>query len=233
MPLRLLPKGATVAVLQGPLRGARWTIGALNHGCWLGSFEIARQRAFVRLARAGDCVYDIGANVGFYSLLAARLVGPTGRVIAIEPLPRNLEDLRRHLVLNHVSNVTVVAAAVMDRDGTVRMHVPSPSEAYVDAAGSGDVRAVRLDDLVYRDGYPSPNLLKIDVEGAELPVLLGARRVLLEARPTILLSTHSEALRRSCQALLTASGYRLQPETPGAELASCDDVIASPSDETD
>jgi hypothetical protein len=82
-PLRCVPRDVTVPILQGPLRGARWVVGSHTHGCWFGSYEADRQRAFVRLVRPGAVVYDLGANVGFYTLLAARLAGPAGRVLAV------------------------------------------------------------------------------------------------------------------------------------------------------
>src|SRR5437868_8178233 len=92
--LRLLPKDATVPVLQGRLRGKKWVVGSGEHGYWLGSYEAVKQKAFVAVASGKQVVYDVGANVGFYSLLAATLVTKGGRVFAFEPLPRNLFFLR-------------------------------------------------------------------------------------------------------------------------------------------
>ncbi len=75
-------------VVQGPLRGKRWIAGSSNHGCWLGSYELAKQRKVIELVRPGMVCWDVGAHVGFYTLLFAELVGPLGRVFAFEPLPR-------------------------------------------------------------------------------------------------------------------------------------------------
>src|SRR5574341_673203 len=111
-PLRWIPHERVVPVLQGRLRGKRWIVGASVHGCWLGSYEYDKQKRFVREIKKGDVVYDIGAHVGFYTLLASELVGPSGQVIAFEPLPRNLGYLHRHLALNSCKNVTVIEAAV-------------------------------------------------------------------------------------------------------------------------
>lgn len=83
-----IPSGKVVPILRGPLRGWKWVTGALRHSCWVGGYEPERQLEFARLVRRGDVVLDIGANVGFYTLLAARLAGPHGRVLAFEPLPR-------------------------------------------------------------------------------------------------------------------------------------------------
>ena len=76
LPLALIPPALAMPVLQGPLRGYRWIVGSSNHGCWLGSYEYAKQRLFAQMVRSGDVVFDVGANVGFYTLLAACRVGP-------------------------------------------------------------------------------------------------------------------------------------------------------------
>lgn len=107
-------------ILQGPLRGKRWIVSSSTAGCWLGSYELDKQRRFATTLRPGHVVYDLGANAGFYTLLASKLVGRSGHVVAFEPLPENLAALRRHLELNGVDNVTVMDAAVWSSGGTVR-----------------------------------------------------------------------------------------------------------------
>jgi hypothetical protein len=114
-PLALLPRGLTVPIVQGPLRGWWWKVGSGIHGYWLGSYEADKQPRFASVIRPGDIVFDIGAHVGFYSLLASKMVGPQGRVFAFEPVQRNLYYLHRHLQLNRIANVTVVQTAVGER----------------------------------------------------------------------------------------------------------------------
>ena len=109
-----VPRSATGRLLRGPLRGARRIAGASNAGCWLGSYEAEVQELLALTIGPGGAAYDVGANVGFFTLLASRLAGPTGRVYAFEPVPENLRCLRRHLALNDVRNVEVVEAAVCD-----------------------------------------------------------------------------------------------------------------------
>ncbi len=111
LPFRLIPTNAQMRILQGHLRGKKWIAGSGNHGYWLGSYEYQKQKIFSEEIRPGDVVYDLGANVGFYSLLASFLVGPKGRVYSFEPLPSNLEFLRNHLALNKVSNCVVYGVA--------------------------------------------------------------------------------------------------------------------------
>ncbi|MBN8636124.1 MAG: hypothetical protein J0M07_12425 [Anaerolineae bacterium] len=82
LPLALMPKSARVPILQGALRGRWWIAGSSNHGCWLGSYEFDKQQRLSAHVQPGMVVYDIGAHVGFYTLLAAQLVGPGGHVFS-------------------------------------------------------------------------------------------------------------------------------------------------------
>lgn len=107
-----------VRVVRGPICGARWIPRSSVARTWLGFYEKDTARIFADLVREGAVVYDIGANVGFYTLLASQLAGDTGRVFAFEPLPQNLDLLRRHVDLNLAKNVTVVAAAVAEAEGS-------------------------------------------------------------------------------------------------------------------
>jgi len=120
LPLALIPGVLPMPVLQGPLRGHWWITGSSNHGCWLGSYEYTKQRLFARMIRTGDVVFDIGANVGFYTLLAAARAMPEGMVVAFEPLGQNARFIHRHLRLNNIDRVQVIEAAVGDTNGTVR-----------------------------------------------------------------------------------------------------------------
>src|SRR5690242_8873726 len=117
LPLRLVPRGVVLPILAGPLRGKKWVVGTGPHGYWIGTWEWDKQRLVQKLLRSGDSFFDVGANVGFYSLLASRLVGSAGRVVAFEPLPRNVQALKEHLRINRVRNVTVWEAAVSEAEG--------------------------------------------------------------------------------------------------------------------
>jgi len=230
MPLRLLPRGLVLPVLQGPLRGRRWISGASDHGCWLGSYEFRKQRLFATLVSPGDTVLDIGANVGFYTLLASVLVGQRGTVVAFEPLSRNIELLQRHLRLNALSNVTVVNAAVGNRMGSVRFaaHQRSNSMGRIDENGALEVSLVSLDGLMDSGSIALPNVVKIDVEGAEYDVLQGSARLLARAQPAILLATHGADVRSRCCDLLQSWGYQLSAVNDAESIAHADEILARP-----
>ena len=117
-PLKLVPKAAVLPIMLGPTRGFRWVVGASIHGCWLGIYESSKQKRFAAAVSRNDVVYDLGAQAGFYSLLASRLVGPQGTVYSFEPLPRNVHFLKGHVALNGVTNIKILELAVSSTDGT-------------------------------------------------------------------------------------------------------------------
>ena len=211
LPLRLVPSGLTVRVLTGELKGGKWITGASTHGCWVGTYERDAQRMFRTFVREGMVVYDVGANVGFFTLLAARLAGRSGRVYSFEPVPRNLQYLRKHVEANAASTVTVMDIALSSRKGTARFaSAHNPSIGRLDASGDVEVRTETIDDLVSSGQIPPPAFVKMDVEGAEHDVLTGAVSVLQKHKPVILLSTHGTTVHDRCCAFLRELGYELR-----------------------
>ena len=139
-----------------------------------------------RYLRPGDAVLDGGANIGIYSLLAASLVGPTGRVLAFEPAPEAYRRLTENLRINHLANVTVYACALGDSVGVVDfLNQCDTTNRIQTSADTGEsvvsVSVARLDDMVQM-GY---TLGKMDIEGAEPIALRGAKRLLKEANPPV------------------------------------------------
>lgn len=215
--VRLLP-AAAYPVLFGPLKGARFILGSFagegrGATAFVGLLEPNQVEHFVKKLKKGDVVFDVGANVGFYTILASRLVGDEGLVVAFEPLPKNLEFLERHLVLNKVTNVKVMPYACSDRAGSVSFfHGPNRAMGSIKAVGGEEVRVecVTLDDLA-AELAKAPNIVKIDVEGAETEVLSGGIRTLTFSHPALFLSTHSAELRDECMTILSRLGYRSSP----------------------
>jgi FkbM family methyltransferase len=217
LPLRLVPPGKSVRILSGGLRGWRWITGASTHGCWIGTYERHTQKLFREHIRPGGVVYDIGANAGFFTLLASRLTGQRGRVFAFEPLPRNLGYLRDHVRLNHATNVTVLPLAVAAHEGTARFHVAgSPSMGGLSATGEIEVSLESLDHLLRSGALPRPDFIKMDIEGGEDDALAGAAEVLRTPGLTLLLSTHGHAHHQHCWELLGRAGFDLHLARDGA-----------------
>jgi FkbM family methyltransferase len=213
-PLKLIPATAVVPILQGPLRGKKWIAGSSTNGCWIGSFEYEKQQAFKREIAAGDIVYDLGANVGFYSLLASVLTGEKGHVYCFEPLARNIAFLKRHIEMNRIQNCTILEAATAEVDGYAHFDPsPEPSMAHLSEHGEKTVRTVRVDTLVESGEIRPPNVMKIDIEGAESAALQGAAQTIERHRPTIFLSTHGPEVHRSCLQFLRDRRYHLESLT--------------------
>ena len=231
LPLRLLPAQIQMPIMQGRLKGKRWIVGSFNHGCWLGNYEYDTRLLFERTITQGSVVFDIGGHVGFYTLLASELVGPNGKVFVFEPAPRNLFYLREHLRLNHVKNVVVIEAAVSDRSGVVSFDEgPHSSMGHiVDGGGSFQVNIVVLDELISSGEIPTPDYMKIDIEGAEALALSGAKSMLIKSHPTIFLATHGSGVHQECCHLLRSVDYELEP-IDGMNLEQSKEILATYSD---
>jgi len=207
LPLSLLPRGTVVRILRGALRGNRWIVGSAIHRCWLGIYEYKKQQWISREVRPNSVFWDIGANVGFYSLLASKLVG-SGKVFAFEPAPRNLSYLKKHLALNRVTNVEVLAIAVSDRSGTSFFEIEETGfMGHLSIEGKITVPTAALDVLVEEGKVRPPDYVKMDIEGAELLALRGAARTFQRFRPVLFLATHGKQIEKECRLLLESWGY--------------------------
>jgi FkbM family methyltransferase len=198
-----------IPILGGPLKG-HW-IGA-NCGMRFirGDYDHHAARAIASAISPGMVVYDIGAHVGYLSMLAARGVGPSGRVIAFEPLDLNLRYLRGHVRANRIENIAVVAACVSQHPGTTAFDLGKGSgRGRLMPGTDGSMRTVSIDDEVLSERLPAPSFIKMDVEGAELMALRGAEKTLRTYRPSLLLSVHGPQLREECSRFLHALGYEL------------------------
>jgi FkbM family methyltransferase len=228
-PLHLVPASAQVRIVQGPLRGKKWIAGSSNHGCWLGSYEYEKQNAFCKELRKGAVVYDLGANVGFYSLLASTLVGTEGLVCSFEPSPRNLAFLRKHIELNRVSNCRILDVAVSSSDGAAYFSLGSHNAQGHLIGSEADhtvkVKTVKLDTLVFSQAAAPPDLVKCDIEGGEYEALKGAERTLRQFSPVIFLATHGQEVHQRCCAWLRELGYDLKP-LGAPSLSEADEIIA-------
>jgi FkbM family methyltransferase len=230
-PLRLIPGNAVMTIRRGPARGMRWIAGSATHGCWLGTYELAKQQAILRFAKPGMTIYDVGAQAGFYTLLFSRVVGPSGTVVAFEPCPNESRHLLAHLSLNAISNVRVISAAVSDRESIARFTVDAgvtENSLRPDSTSPLFVPTVCLDQLE----LPPPDLIKMDIEGAETLALKGARKLLAGMMPVIFLALHGDSQRRECSELLRAQKYNLF-DLAGRRIegeADTDEIYAAPAD---
>jgi FkbM family methyltransferase len=211
LPLKMVPKSAIVTFLWGPLKGMRWITGASNHGYWLGMYERKMKRLLLENVSTGDTFLDLGAHVGYYSLLGAKLVGPKGKVYSFEPLPRNLAFLRKHLELNNISNVVVFEGAIAHFDGFFNLNDSSPVGAKLSEEGKLKVKVFWLKEMWRTGLMPLPQVIKMDIEGAELELLKDIKDILKTNNIRLFLSTHGKQTHRACLAILEDIGYSFQP----------------------
>lgn len=183
------------------------TLGNDNSLCLYvcGSFEPNEFNFLDRLLKPGMVVLDVGANDGYYTLFAARRVGPTGRVVSVEPSLRELGHLARNLARNGIDNVTVIPAALGAVGGHADLQLAHGVHAGHNTLGRfahDDVVPARvervpletLDAVVTRVGLLRVDVVKIDVEGGEANVLAGARTTLTKMRPVMMMEVSEGAL---------------------------------------
>jgi FkbM family methyltransferase len=140
------------------------------------------------------------------------LVGPEGKVFCFEPVPRNLEFLRKHLALNKLSNCFVWDAAVGSYEGTSSFDLGTnraQGHLTTESGGALTVRTVTLDGLVFSEKLSPPDLIKCDIEGAEYEALTGSSGILAKYGPTVFLSTHGIDVHQRCCSLLKDLRYSL------------------------
>jgi FkbM family methyltransferase len=219
-----------LTVSSGPLRDMRLAVNrnTPNYYWFDDRYETEATAMLQKLARPGATVADIGAHIGFDTLVLSRRVGEAGTVLAFEPDPANLALLRKNVEINAITNVRVIDRAVaactgmlaFDSQGLTTSHLMAPNEPLTSSATT--VQAVSLDDLLYKERAPIPSLLKIDVEGYELAVLQGAIRFLSQKKPALLLELHTEQSMVECLALLAPLKYkfRLLDEAGGDFVAA-------------
>ena len=196
------------------------------------------------LIRPGDTVIDIGANIGLWSMGAARAVGSTGSIHAIEPIAENYARLLSNLELNGFSNVRATQLACSNESGSVTMYRPSYDNSGHPTLGRRDgvdtpvsVTAVTLDDYCDRNALARVDFIKIDVEGAERLVFSGAARTLSSTEaPAILFEVNEETARKlgsttaDAKRILAAAGYEIF-ELVGRQLVSVElDRLEEPGD---
>jgi FkbM family methyltransferase len=149
-------------------------------------------RELAESLRPGDVFFDVGAHVGAFTLLASRMVGPSGRVVAFEPDPGPRALLERNVVANQAANVTIAPVAVGDRAGTVRFAASGDSIGRVTRSGGVEVRQVTLDGYCAQQGI-NPTVMKVDIEGGEAAALRGS--AVVHTLRELVVEIHEPALR--------------------------------------
>jgi FkbM family methyltransferase len=157
------------------------------------TYEPFELELIARFLRPGDCAVDVGANIGLHTLAMSSACGPNGRVLAVEPDPRNLRVCRRNLKINGRHNVEVLPVAASDRTGTIKLYLSKDNRGDHRVYDPGDhrqtlnVTAIPLTEVL-ADRDLQPRLVKIDVQGWESNVLAGALLALRGQQPLVLIT---------------------------------------------
>jgi len=219
----ILPRGERtwVRIEQGLGRGLWVKVEPYFEPGYLeGSPEPGVTECLLEHLSEGDCFYDIGAHIGYYSLVAARRVGPQGYVVAVEPDPDNIETLRENTVKNHLGWVDIVAAAVWNSVGEMNFEKGADTPSRMAGRIVKDVTSSSAPDDVLRcqavtvdylsSHHRPPNTVKIDVEGGEVEVLHGAQATLSKHRPMVLIEAHSVEAVPTLSEFLELFGYTIR-----------------------
>jgi FkbM family methyltransferase len=167
-----------------------------NPGYFLGTTEPLEQDALATHLASGGCLDDVGANLGFFCILAGRIAGSSGQIYAFEPHPRYAARIAQNAERNRFKNIEVIPAAVADHAGRMSLRVegvPCPHlEETVSAASEHciEVDVVTIDALVATRRLRPPTYVIIDAEGTELKVLAGMRETIRAHRPVIMVKVH-------------------------------------------
>jgi FkbM family methyltransferase len=181
-----------------------------------GGFEREEISCAIELAAPGVATFDVGANIGMFSVALGRAVGRDGLVVAVEPDATNVRRLRDNLTFNSIANVRVVEAVAGERDEVVELHL-ADDRAYNSVmtieegravVGTTSVRSVRLDRIWEELGRPAVSFVKIDVEGAEASVLRGGRAMISATHPSLIVEAVDEARLALLLSELEPLGYR-------------------------
>ncbi|MGB7293177.1 MAG: FkbM family methyltransferase [Thermodesulfobacteriota bacterium] len=211
LPLKLIPKTLKLKVLQGVNKDYRWVVGSGVHGYWLGVYELYKQRAISACCTQGMVAYDVGAHAGFYTMMLARLSGKEGRVYAFEPNALNLRYLKTHLEINNINNVTILPIALgQDTGYTFFNESGNSSTGHVTASRTTVMVLLdSIDSLIDKKLIEPPNIIKIDVEGAELDVLRGAGAAIRTYHPIIFVAIDNHDNKDYIYDFLKDMGYAI------------------------
>lgn len=202
--------GVTLPIQDGPLKGKKW--------CATTSIKYIRGKYVKRDTDIlkenvvkDDIVYDIGAHVGYFSILCSDIVGKKGKVFAFEPVPMNLLFLRKHIKINKAGNIRVFDICVSDTVGEAYFdNTEGSATGHLSPEGKLKVGVNSLDNLLDSGEILPPDFIKINAEGAEQSILAGSMKIIEKYHPKFLITFHGRELRDNCIEVLSRFNYKVR-----------------------
>lgn len=232
-----------LSVLRGPARGLRFRLDLVSGaetGYFLGRYDPEILRQIEKICQPGWRVWDCGGYIGFYTAFFAKLAGPKGSVVVFEPDPRNMARIKSNMQLNKFEQVQFVPAAIgapctevdFVLSGNTNSHI---SGAYVGATPQEyaeierviqhiKVPCLSLDEACYDKGLPRPQLIKLDIDGAEMIALQHVERLAREVRPMIILELHNPECDRAAWDFACRTNYSLRSLNTGQRIQTPEQV---------
>ena len=217
----LTPKNNIGSIWLGPLRGYLWNYDKNYNRYWIWTHEKEITSKFTKYANISSVIYDLGASYGFYTLLSSKHVKSEGIVYSFEPNINLVKKIKKHIKINSLKNVKILNYAVSNNnekikfslsDQTTRNSIIKSSRIF-NNNNFTLVDSVKIDSLIEKGEIKIPDLLKIDIEGAELKALEGMKNTLFKYHPTIFLSTHNchlEGIHKKCCDFLKTLNYEIK-----------------------
>lgn len=219
--------GTGVAVIpDGPMKGIRLVCGPqVSHAHLMGTYERETLEAVDRYVKPGDICYDLGASIGYLSILMAR---KAKHVYAFEPAPHAIEEIRKHTAANGLDNITIDTSPVTNgvREVSFAMSYAAFGAGINENATDREVIRLQTTTLdLFSSTHPLPDFMKIDIEGEEGRALEGAQQLLARKRPVICCEVHSEQAGHEVLAALSPHRYKVET-LDGKPFQPTSDIVA-------
>jgi FkbM family methyltransferase len=209
----IFPLGSIQKIKKGYLKGFKLRLS--ENSLWspiLGKWEPAMQKIMVNVVKPGDIVYDLGANNGLHGMLMAGLVQPGGKVYNFEPFEENIAEIVENYTFNNINNYENIQAAVSDKEGTETFalgnHHKQGAIVHGDIKSSNSIKVPVITlDVFIEKGNPGPAFIKMDIEGAEGPALMGFSKYIGQFMPLMIIELHSPEQDKMVGQFLQQHGY--------------------------
>lgn len=211
LPLLLIPKNKVVSILSGPLNGKKWIVASHNHSAWLGTYERSQTLVFAEKSKGRQILWDLGAHAGYYTLLF-KTVNKDSNVYSFEPVENNFRYFQEHVKLNKLDRVKLFKYAVSDEEGVLKFARGNSVGGKLSEDGDMTVPVIKLSRLLKENEIEFPDLIKMDIEGAEYKALKDLKPYLTsDKKPIIFLSTHGKKVQDECLNLMESLNYKITP----------------------